>query len=95
MTPRSWVMNTIAVPSSSLDPLDDLEDLGLHGDVERGGGLVGDEHLGVVGHGHGDHRPLAHAARELVRVLPGPCRRLRDADQVEQLDRPASAPACR
>ncbi len=74
----------------SLHPLDHLQDLRLHGDVERRGRLVGDEHLGVVGDGHGDHRPLAHAARELVRVLPGPGGRLRDADQVQQLDGPGA-----
>ena len=67
--------------------LDDLEDLGLDGHVERGGRLVRDQHLGVVADRHRDHRPLAHAARELVRVLVGACGGLRDADEVEHLDR--------
>ena len=43
---------------------------------------------GIVGDRHGDHHALAHAAGELVRVLPGPLLRLRDADEVEQLDGP-------
>ena len=64
-----------------------LEDLGLHGDVERRRRLVGDQHLGVVGDRHRDHHALAHAAGELVRVLLGALVRLRDADDVEQVDR--------
>ena len=45
------------------------EDLGLDGDVEGGGGLVGDEELGAVDEGHGDDEPLALAAGELVGVV--------------------------
>ena len=47
----------------------EVEDLGLHGDVEAGGGLVGQEQLGPARQGDGDHDPLAHAARELVGVV--------------------------
>ena len=71
-----------------LDVDQHLEHLGLHGDVEGGGRLVGDEQVGLAGDRHGDHRPLAHAARELVRVHLGPLAGLGDADQVEHLDRP-------
>ena len=67
-----------------LDALEDIEDLGLDGDVEGGGGLVGDEDLGFVGDRHGDHRPLAHPAGVLVRVLVGPRCRVGDADHVQQ-----------
>ena len=87
-TPRSWVMRITAVPNSCCRRLDDRQDLGLHGDVERGGRLVGDQQLGVERHGHRDHGPLPHAAGELVRVVVHPAVRLRDADQLEQLDRP-------
>jgi len=45
------------------------EDLRLHGDVERGGGLVGDEQVGLVHDGHGDQDALALAARELMRII--------------------------
>ena len=48
----------------------DLEDLRLDRDVERRRRLVGDQHVGPVRDRHRDHRALAHAARELVRVLP-------------------------
>ena len=40
----------------------------LHGDVERGGRLVGDQEVGLGDQHHGDHHPLAHAAGELVRI---------------------------
>ncbi len=65
---------------------DQIQDLGLHGDVQGRGGLVGDEQLGVAGQGHRDHGPLAHAARELVRVIVDPGARLRDADPAQQVD---------
>ena len=45
------------------------EDLRLDGDVEGGGGLVGDEQAGLVDDGHGDEDALALAAGELVRVV--------------------------
>ena len=45
-----------------------LQDLGLHGDVEGGRRLVGDEELRVARDRLGDHRALALAAGELVRV---------------------------
>ena len=71
-----------------------VEDLRLDGDVERRGRLVGDQQLRVAGQRHGDHHPLAHAARELVRIFAHPARRLRDADQRQHLDRLAPRPAC-
>ena len=37
-----------------------LEDLRLDGDVERGRRLVGDEHLRVERERHRDHHPLPH-----------------------------------
>ena len=65
----------------------ELEDLRLDGHVERRRRLVGDQQLRVAGQRDGDHHPLAHAARELVRILPHPPPRLRDADQGQHLDR--------
>ena len=44
--------------------------LGLDGDVEAGGRLVGDEQARLAGDGDGAHDALAHAARELVGILP-------------------------
>ncbi len=52
-----------------LEVAHDVEDLGLHGDVERRGRLVGDQQVGAAHHSHRDHHALAHAAGQLVRVL--------------------------
>ena len=73
-----------------LDALEHVEHLRLDRHVERGRRLVRDEQVGVVGDRHRDHRPLPHAAGVLVRVLVDPRRRVRDADDLEQLDRPAA-----
>ena len=70
-----------------LDALEHVEHLRLDRDVERGRRLVGDEQVGIVRDRHRDHRPLAHAARVLVRILVGAAARRGDADEVEQLDR--------
>ena len=44
-----------------LDPLDELEDLRLHRDVERSRRLIGYQHRRSVHERHRDHRALAHA----------------------------------
>ena len=64
----------------------EIEDLRLDGDVQRGGGLVGDQHARLARDGDGDHHPLPHAAREAVRVVARAALGLRNADLVEQLD---------
>ena len=56
-----------------------LQNLGLNGHVQCGGGLVADQDLGAAGRCNGDHHPLAHPAGELVRVLLKALFRLRDA----------------
>ena len=48
-TDRSWVMNTSASPLSRCSSVEQLEHLGLHHHVERGGRLVGDQQLGLAG----------------------------------------------
>ena len=78
-TPRSWVIDDQRGVELALQVAHQVEDLRLHGDVQRGGRLVGDQQLGVAGQRHGDHRALAHAAGELVRVVVDPRSRLRDA----------------
>ena len=70
-TGRSCVTSISASPRSLGERLEQLQDLRLHHHVERGGGLVGQQHLGVAGQGHRDRRALAHAAGELVRVPRG------------------------
>ena len=45
-----------------------LYDLVLYGHVQGRGGLVRHDQLRLQNHRHGDHHPLAHAARELVGI---------------------------
>ncbi|MNC44245.1 hypothetical protein D3C75_931450 [compost metagenome] len=75
-----------------LQLLEQLEDLQLHGDVQRGGRLVGDEDFRLVGQGHGDHHPLALASGQLVGIVAQALGRLADADQLKQLQYPC--PRC-
>ena len=46
----------------ALDAADHAEHVLLHHDVERGGGLVGDDEVGTADGGERDGRALAHAA---------------------------------
>ena len=81
-------MSSSAMPKRRLQVAQQLQDLRLDGDVERGGGLVGDQQIGLVGERHGDHHALALAARELVRIGVEPLLGLRQPDQAQQLQHP-------
>ena len=70
-------MSRIDVPSRCCRSREQLEDLRLDGDVERGGRLVGDDERRVHDERHRDHHALAHAAGELVRILARALRRAR------------------
>ena len=74
-----------------LQVLEQLEDLRLHGDVERGRRLVGDQEIGSIGERHGDHHALALPAGELVRIGAEPLGRVGDADLGQKLDDSGSA----
>src|SRR5215211_4080322 len=63
----------------------EIQDLSLYGHVQCRGRLVGYEDLRLAGEGDRDHHPLAHPARELVRVLLYALLRIRDADQPQKL----------
>ncbi|RMS50537.1 hypothetical protein ALP65_04624 [Pseudomonas aeruginosa] len=69
-----------------LQVLEQIEDLQLDGDVERGGRFVGDQQLRLAGQGHGDHHPLPLAAGEFVWIGFQALGRLGDADQLEQFE---------
>ncbi len=75
------------------DLADQLQDLRLDGDVERGRWLVGDQQLRPSGQRHGDHHPLALAARQLVRVEIGREARRIEPDPLHRPPRHASASA--
>ena len=71
-------------PGVPLQVLQQQQDLRLDRDVERGGRLVRHQQVGAAGQRHGDHRPLPHATRELVRVLPQLRLRVGDVHPLEQ-----------
>jgi hypothetical protein len=58
-----------------LQPAQQVDDLGLDGDVERGDGLVAYHQLRAQDHGAGDADALALAAGEFMRVAPEHLRR--------------------
>ena len=64
-----------------------MQDLCLNGHVQRGGGFVGNEDLGLAGQGHGDHDTLAHTAGKLVRILKQNRLGIGDLHGVEHLQR--------
>ena len=71
----------------ALQLVEQVEDLRLDRDVERGRRLVGDQQHGIAGERHRDHHALAHAARQLVRIVGEALLRGRDLDQLEHLER--------
>ena len=70
-----------------------VEDLRLHGRVERGGRLVGDDERRLVDERHGDHGALPHPAGPLVGVLVGAAVGVGDPDRIRASRRPAAGPA--
>ena len=92
-TPMSCVIRMIDEPWSRSKPLHQLQDLRLDRDVERGRRLVRDQERRVAGERHRDHHPLAHPARELMRVVVGAAFRVRDADLARAARQCAFAPA--
>src|ERR1700676_5095168 len=91
-TPRSWVMINTPAPVTSARGLQHLEDLRLHGDIQRGRGLVADQQVGVVGDRDRDDHALAFPAGQFAREGPGPALWLGDAHQFEQLDSAGPGP---
>ena len=64
--------------------------LRLDGDIERGGRLVGDQQRRLAQQRHGDHHPLAHAARHPVRIVVDALLGRRNAHAPQHFDRRAS-----
>ena len=64
----------------------EVEHLGLDGGVEAGGRLVEHEQLRVAGERHGDHDPLLHPARELVRIALHDPHRVGDANAPQRVE---------
>ena len=58
--------------------------MGLDGDIESGGGFIGDEKFGLAGEGHGDHGALLHSAGKLVGIVVRAEFGIADADEFEE-----------
>ncbi len=80
-------------PTASLDRLQGRQHLHLHGGVQCGGRLVGDQNAGCVGQRRGDQRALAQSAGKLVRALACAQGRFRHTGLLQQLQHPF-ATAC-
>lgn len=72
------------------EPGEQLDDLLLNGDIERGRRFVGDQHARPHGKRHGNHGALSQASRELMRKLPGANLRLRHGGKFERFDNPTA-----
>ena len=79
-------MKSMASPNFLAEFGEQFENLRLDGDVERSGGLVGDEQLRPVDDGHGDHDALAHAAGELMRIVARAASGIGNGDIVHGVD---------
>ncbi len=77
-------MKSMERPCSRAQTLEQREDLRLHGDVECGGGFVGDEKARAVDERHGDHDALTLAAGELMRVVAETALRIGQGDFVQR-----------
>ena len=64
------------------------DDLRLHGNIQCGGGFVGNQQARVGTQRQGNGHTLTHAAGELVRILREPPLRLRNLDFGQQGKRP-------
>ena len=71
------------------DVLDQFDDAGFDGDVERGGRLIEQQELRVGEQRHGDDDALLLAARKLVRIGVHDPLRIGQAHRLEQFDRRA------
>ena len=67
-----------------------IQHAGLHGHVQRGGGLVGQQDARAQGQGDGQHAALPHAAGKVVRLQAHARLGIVDAHQLQQLEGPLS-----
>ena len=71
-----------------LDVLNQFQDLGLNGHVQRRGRLVADQHVWIGRQGDGDDHALPHAAGQLMRIVLHALFSVGNAHQLQQLQRP-------
>ncbi len=65
---------------------DEIENLFLHGNIERGSGLVTNQQFGARDEGHRDHDALSHTAGKFVRVAVHAFFGIVNADLSESID---------
>ena len=68
-----------------LQPIQKLQNLGLDGHIQGGGGFVTDQHLRVRRQGDGDDHPLAHTAGKLMGILVKTPHRVHNTHLLQQL----------
>ena len=73
-------------PEAMPQVVEQLKNLGLHGDIDRRRRLVTEQHGRLGGERHGDQHALAHPARQLVRIGLRPALGLGQADEGHQFD---------
>ena len=69
-----------------------IEDPGLHRDVEGGGGLIGDDHPGIARQGQGHARALQLTAGQLMRVGGGDPFHVRQPHSTQEFVHPVANP---
>ena len=74
-------------PGLALQIVEQAQDLRAQRHVQRRGGLIGQQQARPARQGHGDHRALALAARELVRKAVGAAARVGNAGGGQGFDR--------
>ena len=72
------------MPGFLLEVLQQIENLRLDRDVQRGGRFIGDEQFWLGDERHRDHNALAHAAGEFVWVTANPMGCVRHADLLQR-----------
>ena len=86
-SPRKWVHSTTVRPCSAASVADQVDDVAGGGRVEARGGLVEEQHLGVVQQRPGQGEALALAGREALHEVRRPGRPWRSARAARRLGR--------
>ena len=84
--PRSWVMNSIDMPSRCCVSLSSFRICACTVTSSAVVGSSAIKQVRLVRQRHGDHHALALAAGELMRIAAQPPRRIGNADLVEQFE---------
>ena len=70
-----------------LEILQQIDDLGLHRDIQRGCRLIRDQQRGAIGNGHGDHDALALATRQFMGIRGHAAGGIGNPYQIQQAQR--------